>query len=86
MNFFMQFATLDQVSPVVIEKAASLNLQIGFLAPASKNDWNESCALAGNTFPIKDALKANGARWNGSARAWTFDSFAALEAALTSIN
>ena len=27
-------------------------------------------AIAGNTYPVKDALKALGGRWNGDAKAW----------------
>ncbi len=42
-------------------------------------------ALAGNTFAIKDQIKAAGGRWSGLDKAWTFDSFAALEAFLLTI-
>lgn len=38
--------------------------------------------VTGNTYPIKDQLKAAGARWDGANTAWTFDSWAALDAAL----
>ena len=41
--------------------------------------------VSGNTFGIKDALKAAGARWHGECKAWTFESWADLEAALLSI-
>ena len=41
--------------------------------------------LIGNTFSIKDQLKAAGARWDGACKAWTFESWGALEAALNTI-
>lgn len=41
--------------------------------------------LVGNTFGIKDQLKAAGARWDGACKAWTFQSWEALEAALQAI-
>lgn len=41
--------------------------------------------LVGNTFGIKDQLKAAGAKFDGEHKAWTFDNFAALESALLSI-
>lgn len=41
--------------------------------------------LIGNTYRIKDALKAAGARWDGACKAWTFQSWSELEAALTII-
>ena len=42
-------------------------------------------AIVGNTFGIKDQLKAAGARWDGACKAWAFESYAALESALNSI-
>ena len=30
----------------------------------------QAVAIAGNTFPVKESLKAIGARWNGDAKAW----------------
>jgi hypothetical protein len=41
--------------------------------------------LIGNTFAIKDQLKSAGARWDGVCKAWTFESWAALESALNTI-
>lgn len=41
--------------------------------------------LVGNTFGIKDQLKAAGARWDGACKAWTFPSWEALESALNII-
>jgi len=41
--------------------------------------------LVGNTFGIKDQLKAAGARWDGACKAWTFGSWADLESALNTI-
>lgn len=86
MGFFLQFpANDDRFSLEVSEKAARLGLGLGFVAPVQKNDWSENCAVAGNTFAIKDTLKANGARWNAIVKAWTFTSYAALAAAITAV-
>ena len=41
--------------------------------------------LVGNTFGIKEQLKAAGARWDGSCKAWTFEGWGDLEAALLTI-
>lgn len=41
--------------------------------------------LIGNTYAIKDALKANGARFDGQCKAWTFESWAALESSILAI-
>lgn len=42
-------------------------------------------SVGGNTFGIKDQLKAAGARWNGQDKVWSFENWAALEQALLSI-
>ena len=42
-------------------------------------------ALVGNTYAIKDQIKAAGARWDGADKAWTFASWSDLEAFLLSI-
>lgn len=41
--------------------------------------------IVGNTFAIKDALKAAGARFDGQCKAWTFADWSKLESALRSI-
>lgn len=41
--------------------------------------------VIGNTFAIKEQLKAAGAKFDGKEKAWTFDSWAQLEAALLSV-
>lgn len=41
--------------------------------------------LTGSTFSIKEQLKAAGARWDGANTAWTFESWAALDAALDQV-
>jgi hypothetical protein len=41
-------------------------------------------ALTGNTFGIKEQIKAAGARWDSTDKAWTFSSWEDLEAFLTS--
>lgn len=41
-------------------------------------------ALIGNTFGIKDQIKAAGARWSGADKAWAFSSWEHLEAFLQS--
>lgn len=37
-------------------------------------------AITGNTFPVKDQLKALGARWNPDLKAWMVDESKAVEA------
>lgn len=66
-------------------KAASLGLILGAAGAVKKSNWDSLPAVAGKTFPIKDALRANGAKWDGLAKAWTFQNEAALEAALNAI-
>jgi hypothetical protein len=65
--------------------ASKLGLILGAAGAVKKSNWDSKPAVAGKTFPIKDALKANGARWDGLAKAWTFDTEVALEAALKAI-
>lgn len=36
--------------------------------------------ITGNTYPVKDQLKALGARWDPNARAWMIDSSKAAQA------
>lgn len=38
-------------------------------------------AITGNTYPVKEKLKALGARWNGDAKAWMVPDDKATEAA-----
>jgi hypothetical protein len=86
MSFFLQFdSSDDRFNAEVTAKASRLGLVFGFVAPVQKNDWSENCAVAGNTFAIKDTLKANGARWNGIVKVWTFTTYAALENAINAI-
>lgn len=86
MSFFLRYdPTDDRFNAAVAAKASRLGLVFGFVAPIQKNDWSEKCAVAGNTFAIKDTLKANGARWNGAVKVWTFATYAALENAITAV-
>ena len=41
--------------------------------------------LIGNTYQIKDQLKAAGAKFDGQNKAWVFESWAALESAIKSV-
>jgi hypothetical protein len=41
--------------------------------------------LIGNTYAIKDQIKAAGARWDGECKAWTFASWSDLESFLNKI-
>lgn len=41
--------------------------------------------LVGNTFPIKEQLKASGAKFDAENKAWTFESWTDLEAAIKTI-
>lgn len=64
-------------------KAAALGLKAGEINTGGRCGIP---ALGGNTFVVKDALKANGARWNGACKVWTFESKAALESAINALN
>lgn len=66
-------------------KAARLGLVIGTAGVVSKSNWNNDLGVIGNTYAVKDTLRANGARWNGLAKAWTFASMEALEIAINAI-
>lgn len=72
------------------EAINTLAQRIGCIAgEAMPSRFNKSTygrpGLIGNTFAIKDTLKEHGARWDGENKAWVFESWAALEAALTAI-
>jgi hypothetical protein len=84
MFYFTPYSN-GALNPNVAAKAEALGLIIGAAGAPSKSNWNRPEAVAGKTFPIKDQLKANGARWDGLAKAWTFQSMEALEAALNAI-
>ena len=73
------------LNPNIETKAAALGLILGAAGAVKKSNWDSLPAVAGKTFPIKDALKANGAKWDGLAKAWKFESIAALEVALNAI-
>lgn len=88
MISFMPFAIgilEDQGYRELCSKADRLGLMIGTAGVAAKWNWNSDYAVAGNTFPVKDTLKANGARWNAAAKAWTFASLESLNVAINAI-
>lgn len=41
---------------------------------------NKTVAITGNTYPVKEQLKALGARWNGDLKAWMISGEKAEEA------
>jgi hypothetical protein len=53
-----------------------------------KNKYQQSgrAGFVGNTYPIKDQLKAAGAKFDGENKAWTFESWSAAESALKSLS
>ena len=63
-------------------KAAALGLKAG--EALGRGGYGRP-ALSGNTFNVKDALKAAGARWDGENKVWAFENWAALEAAVDAI-
>lgn len=63
-------------------KAASLGLKAGEINTGGRGGIP---AIGGNTFAVKDALKAAGARWNGACKVWAFASQAALENAVNTL-
>lgn len=58
---------------------------IGCKAGLCGSGWGAKPGLVGNTFDIKDQLKAAGARWDSLNKAWSFQDWAALQAALNTI-
>lgn len=62
-------------------KAASIGSKAGLCGEG----WGAKPGLIGNTFEIKDDLRVAGARWDGANKAWYFQDWAALEAALDTI-
>ena len=66
----------------ITARAAALGLKAG---EALRNGGYGRPALGGNTFNVKDSLKAAGARWDGENKVWAFESWAALEAAVAAL-
>lgn len=66
---------------VINSKAASIECKAGLCGEG----WGAKPGLTGNTFGIKDQLKAAGARWDGFNKAWYFQDWSDLEAALNSV-
>ena len=66
----------------ITARAAALGLEAGEAGPVGSYG---KPSLGGNTFALKDKLKAAGARWNGSDKVWSFDSWASLEAAMSAL-
>lgn len=64
-------------------KAAALSLKAGEINNGGRGGVP---AIGGNTFGVKDALKAAGASWHGVCKVWTFETQAALESALDSLS
>jgi len=52
-----------------------------------QNKYNQSGlpGISGNTFPVKETLKAAGAKWDGKNKAWVFQSYDALDEAVKTI-
>jgi hypothetical protein len=72
------------------EAIQQLAAQIGLVFGETlnyKNKYQQSGrpGFAGNTFSIKEQLKAAGAKWDGENKAWTFESWDAAEAAIKTI-
>lgn len=64
-------------------RAQSLGLVAGEIQIGA--GWKTAHALGGNTFAVKDTLKAHGARWNGVCKVWQFETREALEHALQAL-
>ena len=64
-------------------RAAALGLKAGTIQIGASRETIH--ALGGNTFAVKEVLKAAGARWNGAAKVWAFENREALEAALAAV-
>lgn len=66
----------------ITAKASALGLKAG--EALGRGGYGRP-ALGGNTFGVKDQLKAAGARWDGENKVWAFESWAALEAAIATL-
>lgn len=66
----------------IAAKAAALGLKAG--EALGRGGYGRP-ALGGNTFNVKDQLKAAGARWDGDNKVWAFESWGALEAAIATL-
>ena len=68
------------------EEISKLAESIGCQAGESvKGSGYGKPGLVGDTFKIKDQLKAAGAKFDGENKAWVFESWAELEAAIRSV-
>lgn len=67
----------------ITAKAAALGLKAGE-AMKGRSGYGRP-ALGGNTFGVKDQLKAAGARFDGENKVWSFESWADLEAAIATL-
>lgn len=65
------------------ELAKSIGCEAGEAMVGKSHKSNPG--LVGKTFPIKDQLKAAGAKFDGENKAWIFESWADLEAAIKTI-
>ena len=69
-------------------QAASKGLEIFFSANTGYvrgSSYDTVILVYGNTYPIKDTLKANGAVWSGRSKCWVFANEGAFTTALAAI-
>lgn len=72
----------------LIAAAAAKGLTVSFVANVGffrGSSYDTAVLVSGNTFGVKDTLKACGAIWNGAHKAWVFNGTAAFEQALAAI-
>jgi hypothetical protein len=74
------FNALEERKNQLAEKAAALGLTFG----TSGMGYGKN-AFGGNTFGVKDVLKAHGARFDGQSKVWYFESLEAAEAAIAAL-
>ena len=61
---------------------ATITANVGIVRGSSRDSV---ILVSGNTFKIKDALKANGAVWHATSKAWVFAAEEAFNAAMAAI-
>lgn len=76
------FITNIHGQEAISAKATALDLKAG---STHFGGYTGKPAIGGNTFRVKEILKANGARWNGSCKVWEFNTVQALESALDAV-
>lgn len=75
------FNTLEEEINAIAELAISKNLSYGLVVGGGYG----KPAIGGNTFSVKEILKAHGAKFNGASKVWVFETKEQARAAIEAI-